>query len=342
MAKILVIDDNEAILKTLTELFKFFNYEVLTALNGKEGIRVAELHEPDLIILDALMPEMNGFDTCKYLKSHPHLKHIPVIFLSANYTDEESRITGLEMGADDYLLKPFNTRELVAKVKSLLKRKYIIDNLREANKELLRIHDKVKKELESVRAKNEQQNLINIDPLTGIYTREYFLELVEKAISSPEADRDRITLSLISLDNLDTFVQYFDEPIFNYLLIKLINTILKNCRNKDIIGKIQQNRLAIFSGEVNLQQAKYSIEKIRAALSDENLIEMLLDEIQAPLNKKAGIPPIQMSAVIVNYDPEMVTDAHRFLVLANQKLEELLETGSNKTLTVDLNELKTE
>ncbi len=303
---------------------------------------MAELHEPDLIILDALMPEMNGFDTCKYLKSHSHLKHIPVIFLSANYTDEESRIIGLEMGADDYLLKPFNTRELVAKVKSLLKRKYIIDNLREANKELLRIHERVKKELETIKSRHDEEELIHIDPLTGIYSKKYFLELVDKELKNSDLKPEKVSLSLISLDNLDVYMQYFDESIFNYLLIKLINIILKNSRSKDIIGQIQQNRLAIFSREVNMQQARYSIEKIRASLSDENLIEMLLDEIQMTVRKKKSIPAVQMSAVILNYDPEIIQDAKRFMLYATKNLEELLEVGNNKTLAVDVTELKTE
>ncbi|MFQ5583510.1 MAG: response regulator, partial [Calditrichia bacterium] len=76
------------------------------AKNGKEAIEVAGRELPNLIILDALMPVMNGFEACRRLKSSILTQHIPVIFLSANYTEEKHRIEGLELGADDYILKP--------------------------------------------------------------------------------------------------------------------------------------------------------------------------------------------------------------------------------------------
>jgi DNA-binding response OmpR family regulator len=119
MPKALIVDDNDDMLDTLEHLFHFYEFEVVRAVNGQEGIQVAENENPDIIILDALMPVMNGFDACKFLKNSPRTKDIPVVFLSANYIEDEHRILGLELGADDYILKPFNAKELKTIVKEL-------------------------------------------------------------------------------------------------------------------------------------------------------------------------------------------------------------------------------
>ncbi len=117
MPKVLIVDDNEDMLDTLDHLFRFYDFEVFRALNGQEGIQVANKENPDIILLDALMPVMNGFEACKILKSEHKTKDIPIVFLSANYVEDEHRIMGLELGADDYILKPFNAKELIARVK---------------------------------------------------------------------------------------------------------------------------------------------------------------------------------------------------------------------------------
>ena len=108
MPKVLIVDDNEDMLDTLKHLFQFYEFEVARAVNGQEGIISAEKEKPDIIILDALMPVMNGFDACRALKSGKKTKEIPIVFLSANYMEDEHRVMGLELGADDYVLKPFN------------------------------------------------------------------------------------------------------------------------------------------------------------------------------------------------------------------------------------------
>ncbi|MCB0296954.1 MAG: response regulator, partial [Calditrichaeota bacterium] len=138
ISKILIVDDNVDMLDTLEHLFMFYDFEVLRAENGKIGLEVAEAHQPGVILLDALMPVMNGFEACERLKSNPRTREIPVIFLSANYTDRDHRLKGLELGADDYLLKPFNAKELIAKVNSLLHRKQLTEKLRRDNQQLIR------------------------------------------------------------------------------------------------------------------------------------------------------------------------------------------------------------
>ncbi len=112
---VLIIDDDPGNLDVLVELLTDAGFETLVALGGEEGIERAEYSAPDIIVLDIMMPDMDGFETCGRLKQTPALKDIPVIFLSALY-DEADIATGFDLGAADYITKPFRRKEILARV----------------------------------------------------------------------------------------------------------------------------------------------------------------------------------------------------------------------------------
>jgi len=116
--RILVVDDEERILNFLSTKLKASGYEVLTAGNGREGLEQAQAQEPDLIVLDLLMPKMDGLEMLKELRT---FSSVPVIILTAKGADTD-RIKGLQLGADDYLPKPFNPDELVARIEAIRRR----------------------------------------------------------------------------------------------------------------------------------------------------------------------------------------------------------------------------
>ena len=116
--KILLIDDDQKIGETLTEYFSHNELELTHSLNPLEGIEIAKETQPDLILLDVMLPDIDGFEACRRLK---HQTDIPVIMLTAR-GEPIDRIVGLEIGADDYLPKPFEPRELLIRVQNILKR----------------------------------------------------------------------------------------------------------------------------------------------------------------------------------------------------------------------------
>ena len=116
--RILIVDDEERIVNFLRSKLKASGYEVLTAGNGLEGLEQAQAQEPDLIVLDLLMPKMDGLEMLKELRS---FSVVPVIILTAKGADAD-RIKGLQLGADDYLPKPFNPDELVARIEAVRRR----------------------------------------------------------------------------------------------------------------------------------------------------------------------------------------------------------------------------
>jgi DNA-binding response OmpR family regulator len=118
---ILVIDDEKDLIELARYNLEKEGYDVIGAKDGKTGLEIATLNSPDLILLDIMMPELDGLEVCKRLRADGRTARTPIIMLTAKAA-EADRVVGLEMGADDYVSKPFSPRELVARVKALLRR----------------------------------------------------------------------------------------------------------------------------------------------------------------------------------------------------------------------------
>jgi DNA-binding response OmpR family regulator len=121
MAKILVAEDERDIRDLITFTLNFAGYEVIGAVNGEEALEMALTEKPDLILMDVRMPRMDGYDACIKMKAEESIKDIPVVFLSAKGQEMEVK-TGLEAGAEEYILKPFSPDQLIERVKANLDR----------------------------------------------------------------------------------------------------------------------------------------------------------------------------------------------------------------------------
>lgn len=119
--KILVAEDERKILNLLQLYLEKNNYEVITAENGIEALEKIKKFDPDLLVLDILMPEMNGHEVCKKIRKDKKYRDIPIIYLSS-LTEKQSIVSSLELGGDDYLTKPFDPNELIARINAILRR----------------------------------------------------------------------------------------------------------------------------------------------------------------------------------------------------------------------------
>ncbi|MEX0994373.1 MAG: response regulator transcription factor [Balneolaceae bacterium] len=118
---ILVVDDEQDLLDLIEYNLKIEGFDVLKAENGQEGIRLVKEKKPDLILLDIMMPQMNGLEVCEKLRKDEEVSYIPIIFLTAR-DDEKTEVEGLNVGADDYVTKPISTRKLMSRIKAVLRR----------------------------------------------------------------------------------------------------------------------------------------------------------------------------------------------------------------------------
>jgi DNA-binding response OmpR family regulator len=116
--KILVIDDEPQIIELLTSYLKKDGFHVIAAADGTKALQIAEREEPDLVLLDLMLPDIDGYEVCRALRKH---SNVPIVMLTAR-DEETDKIVGLELGADDYITKPFSPREVLARVRAVLRR----------------------------------------------------------------------------------------------------------------------------------------------------------------------------------------------------------------------------
>jgi two-component system phosphate regulon response regulator PhoB len=119
--KILIVEDDRDIVEMVEYNLREDGYATVSALNGEDGVNLAKREQPDLIILDIMLPIIDGFEVCRTLKSDDTTAHIPIIILSAK-SQETDKVVGLELGADDYVTKPFSPRELIARIRAIMRR----------------------------------------------------------------------------------------------------------------------------------------------------------------------------------------------------------------------------
>lgn len=182
--KILIVDDEEEIITMLKDSFELEGYQVFTARNGVEGVIKTKRHDPDIIILDIMMPDLNGFDMIKILREE---SNIPIILLSAKYRDED-KVYGFGIGADDYVVKPFSIKELKARVAAHIRRnkekgiktKVAVPTLQIGDLEINFQKSKVYYKSEEIPLTNKEFEIIKLLSLHPgqTFTRENIYELV--------------------------------------------------------------------------------------------------------------------------------------------------------------------
>lgn len=182
--KILLVDDEQDILDFLSYNLTKEGYEVLTSSNGNDAIKIAKKHIPKLIILDVMMPDLDGMETCRQMRSIPELKDIIIAFLTAR-NEDYSQIAGFEVGGDDYITKPIKPRVLSSRIKALLRRGTLVQKNTEENVDLGEIKiDKerfivIKKGVEIILPKKEFKLLTLLATKPGkVFTREFILQQV--------------------------------------------------------------------------------------------------------------------------------------------------------------------
>lgn len=155
-AKILIVDDEQNIVDILDDNLKRDGYETLTAYDGAAAIEKVRDEKPDLVLLDCMLPKMNGFDVCRVIRK---TSQIPILMLTAK-SEEIDKVLGLELGADDYITKPFSIREVLARVKAQLRRSNLVEANSEVNQKILKFGDlEVDIEAYEVRLKGKNVNL---------------------------------------------------------------------------------------------------------------------------------------------------------------------------------------
>jgi adenylate cyclase len=201
-ARILVVDDVAINVKMLAEMLTFENYDVVTAQGGREALARVRSERPDLVLLDVMMPDMNGYEVCRSIRSDPATEMLPVVLVTALDPAAE-RVKGIEAGADDFLSKPINQPELLARVRSLLRVKAYYDTIQDQARQLADWNRTLEQ-----RVQDQVTQLERMGRLKG-----FFSPQVAEMILSGGADellkphRREITVVFLDLRGFTTFTE---------------------------------------------------------------------------------------------------------------------------------------
>lgn len=306
-SKVLVVDDIPVNRKLQKTYLDAEGYSVILAQDGIEALQRVEEELPDLILLDVMMPKMNGFQVCKELKNNNNTRFIPVILVTA-LNEIEDKIKGIEAGADDFICKPFNKLELLARVKSLLRIKHLHDELEQKIREL-------------EAAKKELYELAITDGLTGLNNYRYFNEQLKHELS--RAKRHNLNVSAIMLD-IDYFKNYNDtngHPAGDEVLRTIAKLIHSNIRKIDIAARYGGEEFALLLVETDKNSAAIVADKIKKIVEDYPFINQ---ETQ-PNNK------ITVSIGVATY-PLDNNDPDQIISIADQRLYKAKELGRNRVI----------
>jgi diguanylate cyclase (GGDEF)-like protein len=248
---ILVADDEPVNLALIKRRLEWESYLIHTAEDGGQAVELARRHLPDLIILDVMMPVMDGLQACRLLKEDPSTRDIPVIFLSA-LDDTATKVSGLSLGANDYISKPFRVEELLARVAVAIRLKRERDELRETTEEARR------------RAEAASEMSMT-DALTGLLNRYGFQRALQRELA--EARRYGRPLSCLLID-LDFFKQVNDtygHAAGDTALLQVGRVLTASVRGSDVVCRYGGEEFLVLAPETSLEGALALADKIRLA-----------------------------------------------------------------------------
>ncbi len=317
--RILIVDDERFFCNLLENILKN-KYETVVVKNGDEAIQALDQNQFDLILLDIVMPEMNGYHVCQQIKSTPQNKEIPVIFLTVK-NDTEDEIQGLELGAVDYLTKPISPPIVLARVSTHIALYKANQQLKQHTSELEKLV--AQRTVELTREIAEKQKiyeklhfLANYDQLTQLPNRNLFNERLSYIYKVCERNKTSFSLLLIDLDRFKTVNDSLGHHIGDLLLEQVGNRLSKNLRGVDTIARLGGDEFTVTLTELKRKQdASIVAEKIIAALAQ-------------PFEIKDHTIHIGSSIGITSY-PDDCQDINSLLKNADMAMYEVKKTGKN-------------
>lgn len=271
--RVLVIDDSksyrEQIVRALQDAQLFDDY--CTANGGLKGFQFLTENKVDLIICDLVMPQIDGLKFLQLMKTRPDLGNIPVIILTVK-ADLKEKLEGLEQGASDYLTKPFDAAELVARVKIHLKMKKLQDELKSANEHF--------------------KQLSNIDPLTNLYNRRFFTEVIEAELHRSSRFRSYVSLLVVDIDHFKKVNDIYGHQAGDKVLSAVAEKLREGLRTYDIASRYGGEEFVLVLPNTPLDKAMEVAERLRKAVQSLSFL-IPLDRVEVTVSIGLAAFPTQ-------------------------------------------------
>ncbi|MGC4086925.1 MAG: diguanylate cyclase [Polyangiaceae bacterium] len=251
-AKLLLIDDSEAQSGQIKTVLERLGYSVECASSGVEGLRLARSIQPDLVLLDVVMNDIDGFAVCRWLKMNADTREIPVIMLTVR-TALADRVEGLNIGADDYLAKPFQDEELEARIFAALRVKAAHAELKERNQQLETM-------LHHVEA------LAITDALTGLYNRRRFADVLKREFAVTKRYRNTLSCLMVDIDFFKRINDQFGHDAGDQVLKEVARRISSSLREVDVPARYGGEEFAVLLPHTGKREAVVVAERLRNAI----------------------------------------------------------------------------
>jgi two-component system sensor histidine kinase/response regulator len=305
---ILIVDDNPQNLQVLGQQLQERKYEIEFAVNGHAALDWIDTKQFDLILLDINMPGMSGFDVCKKIRLNTEMNNVPIIFLSAD-TERESILKGFELGGQDYITKPFDSRELIVRVKTHLSLKETLEKLENLNRSL---EEKVLERTNQLKEANEKLEATNLKLIDLDKAKSEFLGLISHEIRTPlngilgplELLKGPAYAGEIGnlIDILDSSVRRLERFSLDALLITRLKTMPAEIRKESIsMSNLVNEVLNEFKEQIQSKHIKMDIEfnlKHDFILGETDLVKKSIANI---LDNAIFFSPQNRSVCIRNY-----------------------------------------
>lgn len=271
--KILAVDDNTTNLHILPQLLK--EYDVIIAANGFDALDIVNKEAIDLILLDIMMPDIDGYDVCQVLKSREAHKNIPIIFLTAQ-TDNSAAEKAYDVGAIDLIRRPLNPKELLAKVRIQFQLQDLIQDLETSQEKL--------------------EQLVAKDPLTHLYNKKYFIESAEHIFQLAKREQSELSLVMLEVDNIKQS---------NDMIMTLAAQLQKTLRKSDVLCRFSSKKFLILLPGTDIKGAKVLIERIT---KNTEQISITPDNKESPTSLTNTKLAISIGSAQLNHKTDTILD----------------------------------
>ncbi|MBW2097526.1 MAG: diguanylate cyclase [Deltaproteobacteria bacterium] len=297
MARILIVDDSRLIAHVAKTILTKQGHEVILAQDGLAGLQAAKSEHPDLILLDLIMPVMDGYQVCQGLKEEDSTKEIPIIMLTSK-AEPADKVKGLELGALDYVVKPFDEGELIARVNIQLRLKQLYEALQEKNRQL--------------------RELANRDGLTGLYNHRYFHEQLSKDFLRAKRYHESLSCILLDIDYFKKFNDTYGHQTGDIVLSTLGQVIRDSIRDSDFAARYGGEEFALVLYHADRPTAVNVAERLR------QMVE------HCEVRDKDHVLHVTISLGVATFPHEQISNPKQIVECADKALYKAKENGRNR------------
>jgi len=262
---ILIVDDVPKNLSLLGNMLRSENYDIAVATGGKQALQVAKATQPDLILLDIMMPEMNGFEVCKALKADRTTADSRIIFLTAR-NESEDIVKGFKLGGVDYVTKPFSGTELIVRVKTHLELKQNRDQLQKLNDELIEKNEKLE------RAYEKLQEISRTDMLTKLSNRRDMIDKLNLEVNRFSRNAKYFSLIIGDIDKFKSVNDTYGHECGDKVLVSVAEILTVNLRQIDVVARWGGEEFLMLLPDTTLDGAMIVAEKLRKAIESRKVL----------------------------------------------------------------------